>query len=77
MLYRPSTSGTTAPALTLTGRNLAHAHRSNAELALIGAGLHLNRFARQPYHPTMRGPGRCLSCVRARRGGHHRRSSCV
>ena len=39
------TSGATAPVLTLTGRNIAHAHRSISERALVGAGLHLNRLA--------------------------------
>jgi hypothetical protein len=46
MLYRMPTTGATAPApLTLTGRNLAHADRTNGELALVGGDLHLERIA--------------------------------
>ena len=45
MLYRIPAADATAPATTVTGRSIAHAHRSNPELALVGAGLHLNRLA--------------------------------
>jgi hypothetical protein len=41
MLYRIQ-SDTTTP--TISGRNLAHAHRSIPERARVAAGLHLNRL---------------------------------
>jgi hypothetical protein len=40
MLYNPSTQ---IPIPTITGRNLAHGHRSVLELAFVGADLHLGR----------------------------------
>lgn len=42
MLYRISPE-TTTTSLTISGRNLAHGHRSAIERAFIGGDLHLNR----------------------------------
>ena len=58
MLYRIPAADATAPAATVTGRNLAHARRSIPELALVGAGLHLNRLALSS--PTIK---QCASLV--------------
>ena len=44
MLYRLNAADATAPARTLTGRNLAHAHRSVPERAFVGADLHLEHL---------------------------------
>ena len=44
MLYRIA-SDTTTTTPTISGRNLAHAHRTTVERALVGADLHLDRKA--------------------------------
>jgi hypothetical protein len=52
MLYRPSTPPTTATIPAITGRNLAHGHRTSTECAFIGRDLHLNRT--QLTSPTLK-----------------------
>ena len=52
MLYRPTTPPTTTTIPTVTGRNLAHGHRSVLELAFLGNDLRRNHT--QLISPTIK-----------------------
>ena len=44
MLYMPKTASATAPAVMLSGRNIAHSRRSIPHRSFIGAALHFNHY---------------------------------